>query len=174
MPACSSTLAVFSVVAGHSSFAAPADETIPAAQVPRRRAPRQARDGTLVRPHQVLQMLAHRLLVAQVMMGFHQAVEQRLLGRASRLLKLDGLDLAQRAWDRRAVDQHRRRPGPPRQRVRGRVTHRRQLDRAGPVEHQQQTATNHVAWRAVGLLPVPGFAQFLRQLAPAGLGMFRD
>ena len=32
----------------------------------------------------------------------------------------------------------------------------RQLDLAGPLQHQQQAAANHVAQRAVGLLPIPG------------------
>ena len=42
------------------------------------------------------------------------------------------------------------------------------------MEHQQQTAADHVAQGAVGLLPLPGFAQFRRQLAPAQARMLRD
>ena len=40
--------------------------------------------------------------------------------------------------------------------------HRRQLDLARPMKHQQQSATNHVAQRAIGLLPLPGFTEFAR------------
>ena len=41
-------------------------------------------------------MLTHRLLVAQVMILLHQAVEERLAGRAPHRLQLDGLQFAQR------------------------------------------------------------------------------
>src|SRR5271155_5716038 len=35
------------------------------------------------------------------------------------------------------------------------------------MQHQQQSATNHVAQRTVGLLPLPGFTEFARQLPAA-------
>ena len=44
----------------------PADEPVAAAQVPRRRRPGQAGERPAPRVHQVLQVLAHRLRVAQV------------------------------------------------------------------------------------------------------------
>ena len=49
-----------------AGFRAPADEAVAAAQMARRRTPRHAGDRSPLRPHQILQMLAHRLLVAQV------------------------------------------------------------------------------------------------------------
>jgi hypothetical protein len=44
-----------------------------------------------LRPHQILEVFAHRLLVAEIMMLLHQAVEQRLLRGAPHLLELDRL-----------------------------------------------------------------------------------
>ena len=49
--------------------------------------------------------------------------------------------------------------------------HRRQLDLARTMEHQQQSAAHHVAQRAVGLLPLPGFTQLPRQFPAAQLRM---
>src|SRR5260370_34895964 len=72
---------------------APTDIPIAAAQVTRCRTPRQAGDRTPLRPDQILELLADRLLIAQVMMLFHQAVEQRFVPRAPHLLKLDRLKL---------------------------------------------------------------------------------
>ena len=47
-------------------------------------------------------------------------------------------------------------------RLRTTALHRRQLDLARTVKHQQQSAANHVAQRAIGLLPLPGFTEFAR------------
>src|ERR1022692_1564975 len=52
--------------------------------------------------------------------------------------------------------------------------HRRQLDLASAIQHQQQSAAEHVAQRAVGLLPLPGFTQLPRQLPAAQLRMICD
>ena len=46
-------------------FRAPADVAVAAAQMTRRRTPRQAGDGTALRPTQILQVLADRLLIAR-------------------------------------------------------------------------------------------------------------
>src|SRR5687767_2428788 len=66
----------------------PADVTIARANMPWRAGPRDARYRPPLRPHQILQMLAHRLLVAEVVMLFHQAVKQRLISAAPHLCKL--------------------------------------------------------------------------------------
>jgi hypothetical protein len=54
------------------------------------------------------------------------------------------------------------------------LTHRRQLDLPGPVQHQQQAAADHVAQSAIGLLPLPPFTQHGRQFAPAQFRMLHD
>jgi hypothetical protein len=59
---------------------------VPAAQMARRRTPGQAGDRPPLRPHQIFQMLAHRLLVAEVVMLLEEAVEQRLIAGAADLL----------------------------------------------------------------------------------------
>jgi hypothetical protein len=40
------------------------------------------------------------------------------------------------------------------------AAYRWQFDLASAFQHQQQTATDHIAQRAVGLLPIPDLAQF--------------
>src|SRR6266851_946212 len=82
---------------------APANEAVPRPQVARRRRPRHTSDGPPHRPHQILQVLAYRLLVAQVVILLHQAVEQRLFRRAPHQLELDRPHLAQRASGLRGV-----------------------------------------------------------------------
>ena len=42
------------------------------------------------------------------------------------------------------------------------LTNRGQFDLACPVQHQQKTAADHIAQRAVGLFPLPCFAQSRR------------
>ena len=74
-------------------FLVPADVAVARAEVARRAGPRQARDRPALRPHQILQVLAHRLFVAQIVMLLHQAVEQRLIAAAPHLRKLQRLDL---------------------------------------------------------------------------------
>ena len=41
-----------------------------------------------MRPHQILQMFAHRLLIAEIVMMLDEAVEQRLIPGAADLLDL--------------------------------------------------------------------------------------
>ena len=65
-------------------------------------------------------------------------------------------------------------PPPKYQRVVRHDLHCRQFDMSGTVEHQQQATANHIAQRAVGLLPLPGFTQFLRQPAAARSRICRD
>ncbi len=47
------------------------------------------------------------------------------------------------------------------------LANRGQFDLACAVQHQQKTTADHIAQRAVGLLPVPRFAQFCRKLPAA-------
>ena len=74
-------------------FGAPADVAVAAAQVTRSRGPCQACHRPPLRPHQILQVFSHRLLVAKVMMLLHQAVKQRLFRGASNLLELQWLEV---------------------------------------------------------------------------------
>ena len=74
-------------------FRAPTEIPIAAAQVTRCRTPCQTGDRTPLSPAQILKLLADRLLIAQVMMLFHQAIEQRFVPRAPHLLKLERLQL---------------------------------------------------------------------------------
>src|SRR6476646_6311576 len=97
-------------------FGAPANVAVATAQVTRSRGPCQAGDRPALRPHQVLQVFAHWLLVAEIMVLFHQAVKQRLLGGAPNLLELQRLEMAQPVFYKRGVDPRRLRPDSLRQR----------------------------------------------------------
>ena len=141
-------------------------------QVPRRRTPRQTGHRPPLRPDQILQVLAHGLLIAQVVKLLHQAVEQRFVGRAPHELNLNRPQRSQRHRQRRGVDQDCFRPRTRRAALTDDApAHRRQLDLAGPLQHQQQAAADHVAQRAVGLFPSQRLAQLPRQFPPAAVGM---
>src|ERR1700733_392442 len=88
-------------------FGAPSYITVAAAQMTRGRTPCHAGDGASLCPNQILQVLAHRLLITKIMMLLHQAVGQRLIGRFSNLLQRDRADVGECAVERRGVDQHR-------------------------------------------------------------------
>src|SRR6516164_10198227 len=74
---------------GPPCLGVPADVAVTAAQMARRRTPRHAGDRSSVRPGQILQVLAYWLLIAKIVMMFHEAVEQRFIGGASHRLDLD-------------------------------------------------------------------------------------
>src|ERR1700689_4736327 len=88
-------------------FGRPAYVAIAAAQMARRRTPCHAGDGSGLRPHQVLQVLAYRLLVSEIVMMFDKTVEQGLIGCSSDLLQRDRTDVSKSAGERRGVDQNR-------------------------------------------------------------------
>jgi len=112
--------------------------------------------------HQVLQLLAYRLRVPEVVVLLEQPVEQRLLGRAAHLAQLQHTECAQRRDQRRLVGRDRRGLLALDQVVAADLAHRRQLDQAATVQHQHQAAADHVPRRAVGLHPVPGLTELLR------------
>lgn len=152
----------------------PADKTIPAAQMPWRRTPSHTGDRPSVGPHQILEMLAHRLLVAQIVVVLDEAVEQGLVGGAAHLHNLDWTQLPQRSHYGGRIDQHRRRPLALGQRIRHCETDGGKFDLTGPVQHQQQAAAHHIAQGSVGLSPIPGFAEFGRQPSSTQAGVFGD
>src|ERR1019366_2250023 len=109
-----------------SRLGAPTDVAVARTDMPRRARPRQTGDRPTLRPHQILQVLSHRLFVTQIMMLLHQAVKQRLVHATPHLHKLQGLDLFQTAFDGRRVEYDWSRPDSPRQRVVWNELHRRQ------------------------------------------------
>src|SRR5579872_1571553 len=155
-------------------FHAPTDEAIAAAEVSWCRTPGQTGERASACPDQILQMFADWLLVPEIVMLLDQTVEQRLVGAAANLLKLNRTKFAQPRGNRCLVQQDRRRARTPRQRIVPLVNHRRQIDLAGSLQHQQQTATDHVAQCAIGLPPLPGFAQLGGECPPAGSRVCRD
>ena len=103
-------------------------------------------DGASLCPHQILQVLAHRLLIAKIVMVLHQAVEQRLVGRPSDLLQLRSAGCRSSAQSSGVVSisigcgrSRRARGLGGRKRIRG------QLDLPGAVQHQQQATADHIA-----------------------------
>ena len=67
-----------------------------------------------LRPQNILEMLPHRLLITEVVIVLHQAIEQRFVYRAPRGLDLNRAQRPQRHRQRRGVDQDRLWPGTPR------------------------------------------------------------
>ena len=112
---------------------------------------------------------------SQVVMLLHQAVEQRLVGRAPHLLNLDRTQRAERHFQRRRVDQHGFRP-------------RTRRAGAGPGSGGEPAATRSrrpagasaagrgKPCRATRRWPVstPGLAQLPRQLPTAAVRVLRD
>src|SRR5579863_851452 len=116
-------------------FGAPSYITVAAAQMTRGRTPCHARDGTALCPHQVLQMLAHRLFVSEIVMVFDETVEQGFVGCSSDLLKRDRTDVSESADQRRGVDQNRLRLASLHKRIDRGLTSRGQFDLACPMQH---------------------------------------
>ena len=57
----------------------PADKTVPAADVPRRRGPCKAGDRAFACVYDIFQMFTHRVTVTQVMVTLDQTVEERFI-----------------------------------------------------------------------------------------------
>src|SRR5205807_798684 len=104
-----------------------------------------------------------------------QTVEERFFRRAPHRTKLQRPDHAQRDRERRPVHGEGLHlpswTSVPRCRVETPQTRRRQRNVSGAVKTQQQPSANHVARRAVRLLPSPGLAQQQRKPPACGLGM---
>src|SRR5438270_134702 len=120
-----------------AGFHTPADIAVTAAQMPRRRTPRHAGDRSSLRPDQILQMLAYRLLVAKVVMMLDEAIEQRFIGRAADLLYFQRSQLLQGRDYRCRVDLDRRGTPPRHQRIVWHEAYRGKFDLTGTVQHQQ-------------------------------------
>jgi len=75
--------------------------------MPWRARPRDASHGPPLRPSQVLQVLADRLFVAEVMIGFDQTIEQRFICRSPCLLEFHRTEVAQRRLQRRGFEPNR-------------------------------------------------------------------
>src|ERR1044071_6377839 len=112
---------------------APADITVTAAQMSRRRTPCHAGDRSSLRPDQILLMLAHRLLVAEVVMMLNEAIEKHLIGRAADLLYFQRSQLLQGRDYRCRVDQDRRGTLPRDQRIMWHEAYRGKFDLTGPM-----------------------------------------
>jgi hypothetical protein len=132
-------------------FRRPADEAVTRSEVPRRGGEAQAGERSPGAQGQGLHLLTDAPHRAQVMAVGDQVIEESLQRRA---VHLDG-----------------HRPAPGDDVVRRPLAHRGQLDVPGPVQDEQQAAADPVAQRAIGLAPVPVFAQALRERPAAGFGM---
>ena len=107
-------------------------------------------------------------------MLFHEAVEQRLIGCSSDLLKRERPDAGERAGQWSLVDQHRLRLLSLHKRIQRDLPHLGQFDFACPMQRQQKAAANHVSQRAVGLLPLPRFAKLHRQFSTTETGILSN
>src|SRR5678816_3791125 len=106
--------------------------------MPWRARPQKAADGSLSGDDQILEVLADRLAVSQVVVMRDERIDQRFVLGAPRLPQRHTAELAKAALDRRRVDCDRRRrashPGANADRALG----CRQLDVAAAMERKQQ------------------------------------
>src|ERR1700687_3360106 len=100
----------------------------------RRRAEGQTRHGPSLSPDQILQMLADRLAVAQIVVLRQQAVEQRLVRGAPYPADVQSAELRQAHLQRLRLDAQNVRRLALRQRIVARAANRRQLDQSGPMQ----------------------------------------
>ena len=149
----------------------PADEAVTRSEVTGRRGEAQTGEWPPLAKSQVLELLADTLHRAEVMRLGDQVIEESFQWRAADRHQFDGAQGAKRLFQRRAVHCHRRRPAADNGVVRWAVADFWQADVLGPVQGEQQAAADHVAQRAIGLTPVPVFAQALREGPAAGVGM---
>lgn len=119
----------------------------------------------------VLDLLADTQHRAEVMRLGDEVIEESFQRRAANRHQFDGAQGAKRLFQRRAVHCHRRRPAASDGIIRRALADRWQADVLGPVQDEQQAAADHVAQCAIGLTPVPVFAQALRERPAAGVGM---
>jgi len=149
----------------------PSDETVPAADVARSRGPCQAGDGSAIGKDNILEMLPYRMDIPQIMVLFHEGVEQLLHRCASDLAKLDGKDFPQFPGDGSLIHFHARGSFSMDQRVVGGASPGGQLDVARPVQLKEKSPAYHLLEGAVLLHPVPCPAKPARQTGPAVVGM---
>jgi hypothetical protein len=152
-------------------FRRPADEAVTRSEVPRRGGEAQAGERSPGAQGQGLHLLTDAPHRAQVMAVGDQVIEESLQRRAAHRPQFDRAQGVETPFQRRAVHLDGHRPAPGDDVVRRPLAHRGQLDVPGPVQDEQQAAADPVAQRAIGLAPVPVFAQALRERPAAGFGM---
>jgi hypothetical protein len=156
-------------------FLGRSDELIAQVDLARGRTPAHAGHRSCSRQDQIFEMFPHRTAVAQVVIAAEQMGEeffsfspahQTNLQRPQRCQGfLDGsdvvgLDLGHAPMSNRVID--------------GGLSFGGQFDMPGSMQRQHQSPADHVAGLAVGLNPVPGFAHFDRESAPAQVRVPED
>lgn len=149
----------------------PSDKSVPDSNVPWRGRPEQASNGPPMGKGHVLEMLSHRLGIAQIMILADEAVTKLLLRGPSDLLQMQGGKLREGASDGRLINPDVDRHFSLCQGIGGPASGRRQLDPSLGLEQQQQAAAYHVLESAIGLPPIPGPANFLGDETPAAIWM---
>jgi hypothetical protein len=119
----------------------------------------------------ILEVLADRLGITQVVVLADEAVTELLLRGPADLLKVDGKKRTYGAMDRCLINRNPDRRLTVGQGIGKLPFGRRQLDPALGFEEQQQAAANHVFEGAIGLSPIPCPAKLLRNEPPAPAGM---
>src|SRR5207249_11655487 len=108
------------------------------------------------------QLLADRLDVTEVMMMFDQTIEQHLLRSPPYQAEFQGSQILQTGFENGRIDVGNIGTAATKQWIVWSDFGRWQLDMPAAVQRQHQSAADHVAWRAIGLHPIPGSAQLLR------------
>jgi hypothetical protein len=119
-------------------------------------------------------MFPDGLNMSQVVILLEEAVEQSLVRSAPHLAELERLNLFEWGAEGCAVDRNQCRLAALGERVGHDPAHRRELNPSGAMQRQHQSAADHGAQPAVGLHPMPSFAEFLGEATSTRPGVLRD
>jgi len=153
-------------------FLRPSDEPVPAPDVPRGGAPRQASDRPTIGKEHIFEMFPYRMNIAQVMVLRHQGVEQGFKRGTPDLLAFQGQDVSQSPGDGALIHGYRRGLFPMGQRIVGRTCWGGQMDVACPMELKEKSPAYHFPENPILLHPVPCSAKPPRQTATGVVGIF--
>ncbi len=152
-----------------------ADEPIAQVELQGCRTPREAGHRAIAGHHEILQVLADRPAVAEIVMVAQQLREERFVVGAPHQPDRQRPQRGHRTGDRRGgVRRAGRHAAVGDGVVARRAAFGGQFDVPGAMQHQHQAAADHVPRLAVGLHPLPCRAHLDGQPPPAQRGILRD
>jgi len=151
----------------------PSNEPIPAGHLPGRGPPTDAGQGSTLMKDHVFEVLPHGLAVAQIVIGLHEPLIERLPGGGSNHNQIDGTELMKRTDDGTCgVKGNLNGPSAPRTSPAPVALSGRKPHKPRPLETQKKLAAGHRLEPAVSLPPSPKTAKLLSDKCPASVSMF--
>src|SRR5271157_1852146 len=150
----------------------PPDVSVPRTQVARGGAETKTDNRAFLAEDHVLQLLAHRVAVAQVVILLDETAPQPLPAASPYLSNLQRSQFLEGAGDGGALHLDGRWFFPLcGKRIGGVLFFRRKLQQALALQLKHHPSTDHVAGLTVGLSPVPRLAEFHRQSSATAIGI---